>query len=144
MWADLLDADAAKADRAMRWLLADPAAAVAHAGRHLRAEPAPDAGLVKKLIDGLDDAAFADREAASRELERLGPAVVPALRVAAREAASPEVRRRSGDLLGKLDRPTLAGEPLRQARAVEVLERVGTAGARKCSPTSPPGHPGRH
>jgi hypothetical protein len=142
LWADLLDPDAARADRATRWFLADAAAAVAHIAAHLRADPAPDPQLVKKLVDGLDAPTFADREAASKELERLGSVVVPALAVAAREAASAEVRKRAGDLLGKLDRPTLAGEPLRQARAVEVLERIGTADSRKVLTSLAAGAPG--
>jgi len=78
-----------------------------------------------KLVDGLDAPTFADREAARKELERLGPLVVPALTVVARETTSAEVRKRIGDLLGKLDQPTLTGEPLRQARAVEMLEWIG-------------------
>src|SRR5205085_2720286 len=104
--------------------------------------PATDAKLVKKLIDALDAPAFVDREAAQAELERLGSAVEPALAYAAREATSAEVRKRAGVLLGKLDRPTLAGEPLRQARAVEVLERAGTADARKVLARLAAGAPG--
>jgi RNA polymerase sigma factor (sigma-70 family) len=142
LWADLFDPDAAKGDRAARWFLAEATAAVAHIAAHLRADPAPDPLLVKKLVDGLDAPAFADREAAQKELARLGPVVVPALTDVARETTSAEVRKRVGDLLGKLDRPTLTGEPLRQTRAVEVLERIGTAEARKVLTVIAAGAPG--
>jgi hypothetical protein len=131
LWAELLNADATKADAAARWLIGGGDATAKHLWDHLTPAPAPDAASVRKLIDDLDSTAFADREAAGKELERLGDVVLPALSAAARASESAEVRRRCADLLGKLDRTVLSGEALRQARAVEVLERIGTPVARK-------------
>jgi hypothetical protein len=55
---------------------------------------------------------------------------VPALRKAS-ESASLEVRKRVQRLLDRLDRPVVTGPGARPVRAVELLERIGTAKARK-------------
>ncbi|QJW95270.1 sigma-70 family RNA polymerase sigma factor [Frigoriglobus tundricola] len=129
-WADLLSSDAARADRAMRHFASAPAAAVTHFQKHLVADQGPDPKRVQKLVEQLAAPEFADREAAQAELERIGPEVVPALRDAIRAAGSAEVVSRAGELVNKLDPAPVTGEALRHVRAVEVLERIGSADAR--------------
>jgi hypothetical protein len=78
----------------------------------------------------LDDRRFAVRERAVRELKALGEPAVPALRQALRGGPALETRRRAEQLLEGLLRVPITGEALRSLRAVEVLERVGTAEAK--------------
>jgi HEAT repeat protein len=61
-----------------------------------------DRKKVQEWVAGLDDDSFATREAASRELEKLGAAAKPLLREVIRGRPSPEVRRRINALLAKL------------------------------------------
>lgn len=63
------------------------------------APPAAVADLVAQL--GSDD--YPRREAASKKLDAVGPAALPALRAAAR-SANPEVARRAGDLAARIGR----------------------------------------
>ena len=86
---------------------------------------------MQQLIADLDSAQFAVREEASRELEKLGEPVEPALRQALRSRPTLETRRRLERLLEKLDAPVPPVETLRALRAVEVLEHIGTAEARR-------------
>jgi WD40 repeat protein len=125
LWADLADADAATAYRALGAWLAAPDAAVA-AFRRLRPPARPvDAGRVQRLVADLDSDQFAVREKASQELRALGPGARDPLRQALAKSPSAEVTRRIEALL--------AGSPdeeLRGRRAVEVLEALGTPAAR--------------
>jgi WD40 repeat protein len=131
-WADLTDADAAKAFRAMRWLLRSPAEAVAALRKRLAPVPAVDEKRLARLIADLDSDAFAERERATAELEKLGDAAAGAFREATPAAASPEKRRRLERLLKPLDAQAADPSPerLRLARSLEVLERADTAEAR--------------
>jgi hypothetical protein len=60
---------------------------------------APDATRVELHIKQLGSKKFHEREAAARELQRLGRVALPALRQASTKAADPEVRRRAAKLL---------------------------------------------
>jgi RNA polymerase sigma factor (sigma-70 family) len=82
-----------------------------------------------KLIARLDDDDSAEREKASRALEALEEAAEPALRQAAKESASAEVRRRAEKLLETLEGPVTA-ERLRVLRAIELLEYYATSEAK--------------
>ena len=97
--------------------------------RHLRPLPRPDPAKVAGLVQDLGAAEFARREAAEQELTAIADAVVPDLKQATR-SDSAEVRQRAERLLAGATRPVLTGEPLRVVRAVEVIERAGTAAAR--------------
>ncbi len=73
------------------------------------AEPVPPAsapGLIEKLGAGL----FADREAASKELLKLGPAVLPLVEAAAKTSQDAEVRTRAGRLVDVLRSETDAAK----------------------------------
>jgi WD40 repeat protein len=91
MWNQLLDGrkDAA----AVRRLVSDPAAAAAFLKERLVRTAARERRLAR-LLKELDDDAFAAREAASKELEKMGPGVGPNLRKALEGDPSAEVRLR--------------------------------------------------
>jgi hypothetical protein len=144
LWDDLAGRDAARAYGAVWALTAAPERAVPFLKERLRADSG-DARRIRRLIADLDDRRFAVREAASRDLARLGPAAAPALRDALRDTPSPEVQKRITTLLagvaevGPLVRST---EELRAVRAVQALEYIGTAGARDVLRTLAAGAPG--
>jgi hypothetical protein len=78
--------------------------------------PAADrAATVAGLIDQLGHQEFAEREKASRDLEALGPAALEPLRQAAR-SDDPEVRRRAGDLVRRLEARLLSEKILAPTR----------------------------
>ena len=86
---------------------------------------------IQKLIQDLGDENFFTREKASKELSALGPPVVPVLKTELGKKPSPEVDRRIRVLLKNLNSPLkkFSGEALRRIRAIEVLEKIGTAPA---------------
>jgi dipeptidyl aminopeptidase/acylaminoacyl peptidase len=122
LWEGLADPDAAAAFQVMRRLAARPDEAVALVRERLKPVPA-DGGRVRRLIRDLDADDFGVRERATAELGKVVDQVEGALR-AAREGGSLEVRRRIDAILSRLWEPT--PERLRQARALEVLEWLGT------------------
>ena len=67
--------------------------------------PTPPASSVSALITQLGSEQFAEREAASRALEKIGAAALPALQAAAR-SENPEVRSRAAQIIGKMRRAT--------------------------------------
>jgi WD40 repeat protein len=132
LWAELAGKDANKAYRAVWTLSASPKETLAFLEKHLKPPPInPAIARIPKLIDQLDDGDFDMREKAMAELEKLGRAAHPALRKAL-ESKSAEVRRRAEELLEKKsDPPPLTAEEMQAWRAVEVLQRIGTAEARQ-------------
>jgi hypothetical protein len=132
LWTELGSARADQAFHAVSALVAAPDFAVKLLKEKMRpAEnkgPSPEA--IRKLIDELDAPQFAVRERASRALRGLGEAAGPALRERLAAPIPAELRRRVEVLLERLDRATLTAEELRARRAVEVLEYVGSPGAR--------------
>jgi hypothetical protein len=86
---------------------------------------------VAQWLKDLDDEAFAVREGASRELEKLGDLIEESLRKEHRTTKSLEVRLRVDHLLAKIDGPLIFSDRLGQLRTLEVLERIGTEETRK-------------
>ncbi len=129
LWADLAGADAVKAYRSITALRAAPQQSVPFLKAHLRPVPAVDAQRVARLIADLDDERFAVRDKASADLAKLGDLAEPFLRKTLEGKPSPEVRRRAQTILEGLHR-ALSAEPLREVRAVELLEQIGTPSAR--------------
>jgi hypothetical protein len=84
---------------------------------------------VGRLVEELNSGKFAVRDRAEAELGRLGEAAGPALRKALEGRPAEELRRRVLKLIERLEAVPTA-ERLREVRAVEVLERIGTAEAR--------------
>ncbi|HJT77097.1 MAG TPA: hypothetical protein VJ739_07815, partial [Gemmataceae bacterium] len=126
LWDQLADNDTERAHDAMRPLVAGAPGSVRFLRQRLRPVSAEE---LARLLRDLDANDFATREQASRELERLGKLVEPALRRAMAAPASAEVRHRVGRLLEALDQPTPTGERLQALRGVAVLEQVGTPDA---------------
>jgi WD40 repeat protein len=130
LWADLASADAPRAYRAVWSLAAAPGRSVPFLGTRLRAVPAVDGAKVARLLKELDHGRYAVRLQAARELEALGDLAEPALRAALEGKPSLERKRRVEPLLAKLEAPVTSPDPLRALRALEALERAGTAEAR--------------
>jgi RNA polymerase sigma factor (sigma-70 family) len=143
LWSALAD-EPAKAYRAAWALVAHPDRAVKELGKRLQPARAPMATeRVRKLLADLDSDVFAQRQAASKELARLGPAVEPALREALKQTTSVEVRTRVRALLRGME-PQVTREQLRDGRAVQVLELIGTAAARRALEALAKGAAGEH
>jgi hypothetical protein len=81
--------------------------------------------------DGKEDGVFGVRPAAILNLGRLEELAEPALRKAAADSASPEVRRRAEALLARLESAVPGAGTIQALRAVEVLERIGRPDARQ-------------
>jgi hypothetical protein len=98
-------------------------------GARLRPAHAADEKEVARLVKGLDDEAFEAREKALARLVALGEAAAPALRKHLAAPPSAEAGQKIRDLLAAAE--ALTPERLRQARAVQVLEYIGSQRARE-------------
>jgi RNA polymerase sigma factor (sigma-70 family) len=128
-WQALAGEDATAAYTAVRELAARPEQAVPLLRDRLKPVEGNDA--VRALIAKLDAPAFSDREAAAKELSRLGDAAVPDLKQALAGSPSAEQKERIERLLSAADaRFPESGDRLRAVRAVGVLEWIGTSEAR--------------
>jgi WD40 repeat protein len=127
-WADLVDADAAKAYRAVWKLTETPLQSVAFLKAQLRPVPLVDEKQLAQRIADLGDERFAVRQKAMSELEKRDEAI-PELRRALATNLALEVRRRAEQLLERLEN-LHAPEQVRGLRAVEALELIGTEDAR--------------
>jgi WD40 repeat protein len=130
LWAQLAGADALQGLRAAAALSAGGDEAVAFLGKHLGAGKGATAEQVQRWISDLGSERFAVREAASRNLERLGRAAEPALRQALARGQPLEVRRRLEAVLTAATDGRTSPENLRLLRGVLALELAGTASAR--------------
>ena len=128
LWADLAGQDTRKAYQAVAALIAGARDSVPFLQERLRSLATPDAQRVARLLADLDSDAFAVREKASQELEKLGEQAEPILRKALAGGLSPEVQRRVEAILAKLAAPT--PEKQRTLRAVMVLEQIGSPEAK--------------
>jgi RNA polymerase sigma factor (sigma-70 family) len=127
VWSGLGAKDAVQAFATIRLLRANPDKAVAFLKERAKLPATPDAHMLEKLLADLGSDDFATREKAMATLTECGEAVRFWLREEA-AASSPEVRKRIGELLTRLDAPTPAR--LRLLRAAEVLEQLGTPEAK--------------
>ncbi len=130
LWSDLEQGDAGVAFDAIGAVAAQPEAAVAYLKTHLTPVKAPEGDRVARLLADLDSDSFAVRSQATRQLEQLGEGVLPNLREALQGKLSAEARRRLKQLIEKLESQRIAGERIRELRAVEVLEEIGNPAAR--------------
>src|SRR5262249_40551565 len=143
LWSELRGDDAGKAFLAANVLASSPKGAVALLAERLKPVPAPEAKQVARWVADLDSDDFETRKKASAELAGLGELARPALDEALTKEPSAEVRRQLDELLGRLKPGTaLPAEDVRRGRAVEVLEWVGTAEARKLLEALAKGAPG--
>jgi RNA polymerase sigma factor (sigma-70 family) len=128
LWSDLASDDAARAFRAARRLARSPEQALPVLKEKLAPARPADPKQVARLIAELDSEDFATREKALKELQKLGDACQDQLRQALKGAPSAETRRQLEELIRGVE--AWPAERLRVARALEVLERVGTPKAR--------------
>ncbi len=140
LWTQLEDADAERAWETAWRLTAFGRSAV----RPLRAclsEPPkrkePNDKRIRMLIAALDAPSIEAREEAAKALEGLSDLVVPALRdLQVNTQAPAEMRARAMQILTRIKRqPTRPALPkpdysLRHLRAIHVLERIGSGGAK--------------
>jgi WD40 repeat protein len=130
-WADLAATDAGRAGAAIATFVRSPGPGVLFLAERLRPTDGPGEKRLADLIAGLDAAAYPAREAADRDLARLGDLAEPALLRALKAGPTPEAERRIAGLLDRLGGPP-PPEVLRDLRAVEALEHIGTADAGRC------------
>jgi WD40 repeat protein len=129
LWAALADENAADAYRAICTMAASPRSAVALLQDLLRPAVSADPKRLARLIADLDNGEFRMRERATKDLRDLGDQPRLVLQEALAAGPSPEVRGRAQNLLRRIEFPLPSGELLRQMRAIEVLERIGTSEA---------------
>jgi RNA polymerase sigma factor (sigma-70 family) len=132
LWAKLAGDDAGAAFAAMADLAAAPDRAAALVRRELKpALPAPTEDQLDRMFADLDSKDFVTRQKASRRLAEFGELAVPGVRKRLATTESAEVRRRALHFLDEFDPATLKPDSLRQMRAVELLEGIGTPAARE-------------
>jgi WD40 repeat protein len=134
LWQEVNDKDGAKAFAAMRTLTAAPKSSVPFLQARLAVKPPTEEQQkrIARLIKALDADNFDEREAAQQELAKLGKLAEAALVKALDGQPTAEVRVRAGQLLDQLRGPgDKGGIGVATLRALEVLERAGTAEARQ-------------
>jgi len=145
MWTDLADADARKAFDALGTLARTPEQSVALFRERVKAVPPLDVKLVAKLLEDIESEKFVIRNKATRDLESLGILAEPALKKALAAGPTLDGRQRLERLLEKVAvGQTPPPEELRAMRALEVLERLGTAEARTILEAVTKGADGAH
>jgi RNA polymerase sigma factor (sigma-70 family) len=132
LWAELAKPEWELAGPALATLAAHPEAAVGLLTQRLRPADQPPrvAEEVERLVRQMDSPKYGARELAAAELRRLGRSALPHLRRHAKDTASAEVRGRLTQLIQGLADVPLPSEQLRELRALELLEQVGTPTAR--------------
>jgi HEAT repeat protein len=101
-----------------------------------------DPKRIDELLGQLDDVQYKVRQKAIAELQKLGEQIVPAIDKALASNLPLEPRLRLQELRDRLTGVVLQGERLQVARAVEVLERIGTPEARQVLESLATGAPG--
>jgi len=129
-WADLEDRNAAVAYRAICMLVKASDEATRLIGSRLKPAAAIDARQVRQLLADLDSPQFAIRETASRELAKLGATIESELRGAQKASPSVEVQKRLQTLVDEL-KQGMPPERVREIRAIQVLERIGSKAPRQ-------------
>lgn len=127
LWERLREADAEQACRIMGRLMRYPAVCAPFLKRRLLSRKEIEIARLRAWIADLDDDDFHKRETASKELAKHLPAAEPLLKERLANKPSLEMRRRIEHLLSLLESHTLSPETIRDLRALEVLERSGSA-----------------
>jgi hypothetical protein len=131
LWEDLRNQDARRAYQALCALVEAPAQTVSFLKQRLRAVPAINTDLLRQLIGDLESNHFSVRQKAAAELEKLGDLAQPALREAIKNQPPLEVWKRVEAILKRMNSQTLTTDDLQLIRAIEVLEKIGSADARQ-------------
>jgi RNA polymerase sigma factor (sigma-70 family) len=132
LWPALAGQDGKKVHQAVRQMLAVPKGTVSFLGRHLDAiqaklEPGPEIrDQLRRLIAELNSNSFERREAATRELKKMGSQAEVPLRQALGSAASAEIRTRLEQVLKGIEETSIQA-----SRALRILEYLGTPAAKQ-------------
>jgi WD40 repeat protein len=132
LWADLASTDARKAFEAYRTLSAAPRQATTLLEERVKAVAPVDPQQLAGLMRDLDSNVFIVRHRATNQLEKLGDLAEPVLKETLTAGPGLDTRQRLERLLERL----VTGQPpppeeLRTLRALEVLEQLDTAEARR-------------
>jgi hypothetical protein len=131
LWQDLTADDDFRLQRVFASLRAAPADATTFLVKKLQPASAAELKVVKGLLIDLDDDEPKTREKAMAQLQELTATFEPLLMRVARENASGEVRNRVKFVLGQQREKAVPRALLVQLRAIQVLEQIGSAGARQ-------------
>jgi WD40 repeat protein len=131
LWTDLASTDAAGAFAALRELSASSEQAVALIRQRVHPASAPNAERLARLLMDLHSDRFEVRRQAESDLEGLGELAEAALRQALADGPPLDLRKRLERLLENLSVPVHRAGQLRDLRAVELLELIGSAEARQ-------------
>jgi WD40 repeat protein len=142
LWSDLIGDDADKASSSIRRLASAPKQTTPFLAERVKPAAPPDVKKINQWITDLDSDNFKTRAVAAEELEKLGELAIPSLEKVLVSQSPVEMIRRAQAILEKLTTGALNAEQVRIVRAVEVLERLGTAEARKVLETLAQGAPG--
>ncbi|QVL31467.1 sigma-70 family RNA polymerase sigma factor [Telmatocola sphagniphila] len=129
---DLGDEDAKKAFQAIRALASNPNLALEVIRKNLKPLPAPDPKQVENWIKDLDSNRFAAREKATAELVKIADRIPKELSKA-EQIVGVEGRGRLKTILESIGTPS--PEYLKQLRAVQVFDYIGTPEAKKLAET---------
>jgi WD40 repeat protein len=132
-WSDLASRDADQAFLATRRLGAAPADSVPYLGAKLSPVPKVDEKRIAVLVTNLDNESFSVREAATKELEKIGEAAASILQTALTENSSFEFKLRAQSLLHNYEQlwSKPGGSQLQALRGIETLELAATAEAQQ-------------
>jgi WD40 repeat protein len=128
LWQDLRDSREVVGSLATHRLARAPGLAVPLIRKHIRPV---DGEAITRLISDLDSDKFATRDAGYNGLTRFGAFAEGLLRQALGKTKVVEVKRRLEELLSRAAGEGPASEHRQALRAIEVLELIGSAEARK-------------
>jgi hypothetical protein len=133
LWGNLASSNFDQADAAWRKLAhgGDKAVQFLHKQVMPIAAPPVDMTHVAKLLTDLNDDRYAVRAKASKELLETGDIVIVPLQKLLAKPPSGEAEHRAQLILRKLKDPVLTPDRLRALEAIELLEQVKTAEARR-------------
>jgi hypothetical protein len=140
LWAELASPDTAKAYQALAELVNAPDQAVKLLGEQLKPAVKAPVDRIEKVIALLEDKDFKTRENATRELRQMGNQAKTALQASLSSRRSVEFNRRVDELLA--DVKQYNPNELREFRAVEILEVIGTPAAKSILESIAKGAPG--
>ncbi len=141
-WEALISDDAAKAFTAICDLSGAGKAAVDLLKERVKPAADLDRKQIQHFIGQLDDPQYKVRETASADLLKIGERLMPIIDVALSKELPRETRSRLEGLRSKLRSMPLTGDGLRDHRAVEVLENIGTPTSRQLLQILADGAPG--
>jgi hypothetical protein len=123
-------------------LVGAPAQALPLLQQHLKPAPAADPKEIGALIAQLDSEEFKVRHKAQTDLLKIGEQAAALVEKRLKGQASLEMQKRLEEVHAKLTAPPWTPQRLQVARAIEILERLGSGEARQLLETLAAGAPG--